>query len=305
LLLPAVQKVREAANRAKCFNNMRQLGLATHNCHDQLQKLPPGCWWFTPNGQDPGTVGGSGGDGNVVFHLLPDIEMDNMYKSTAQASGTGTIYWPYNSTAQVYLKAVKTYVCPSDPSVASDGLTDLNWGASSYAFNAQIFARCDPTAYNDPGIWSSIKSGGNLQEWFNAPTIPGSFQDGQANTIMFAEKYGRCKLLSPNIDGASLWAYSDFSQRYMPAFALYVTPGKPGAALYNDINAIGFNSKFLLQPNPYLSNCNPLRASTGHSGGMNVSLGDGSARSISSSISGQSWWHAITPSSGEVLKGDW
>ena len=88
LLLPAVQKVREAANRAKCFNNIKQLSLALHNCHDQLGKLPPACWWFTPNGASPATgSAGSGGYGSLFFHLLPYIEMDNLWKSGVYGPG--------------------------------------------------------------------------------------------------------------------------------------------------------------------------------------------------------------------------
>src|SRR5262249_33629951 len=76
LLLPAVQKVREAAARVKCANNMRQLGLASHNCNDTLGCLPPAQGWF------PGPAPASGaGWGGVFFPLLPYVEQDNLYRS--------------------------------------------------------------------------------------------------------------------------------------------------------------------------------------------------------------------------------
>jgi prepilin-type N-terminal cleavage/methylation domain-containing protein len=321
LLLPAVQKVREAANRSKCSNNMRQLGIATHNCHDQFQRLPPGVAWFTSSNMPPDT-GGSGGYGNVFFHLLPFVEMDNLYKSTQQPWGNagGTAFWPYNTSAQAYSKAVKTYVCPSDPSIASDGLTNVSYtnlpgnpagAGSSYAFNAQIFCRTNPTVYKDPGTWKQFNSGGDLADWFNAAIIPGSFQDGQSNTVMFAEKYGQCENPTKNWKGGSLWTYMHFDKPYIPAFALYVPSNKPGGNVYNYPGAIpsqsgGFEpTKFQLQPNPYLQNCNPYLASTGHSGGMNVVMGDASVRNINAAIAGTTWWYAITPNSGEVLPQDW
>ncbi len=75
LLLPAVQKAREAAFRTQCGNNMKQIGLATHNCNDTIGYLPPAQGWF------PGMVPApNAGWGGVFFHLLPFIEEENFYR---------------------------------------------------------------------------------------------------------------------------------------------------------------------------------------------------------------------------------
>src|SRR6516165_3303781 len=70
LLLPAVQKVREAAARASCQNNIKQMSLALHNCNDTFGRLPP-------------AAGNFGGAylGPLLFHLLPFIEQQNVWKS--------------------------------------------------------------------------------------------------------------------------------------------------------------------------------------------------------------------------------
>src|SRR5436189_1629051 len=72
LLVPAVQKVREAANRINCQNNLKQLGLAAHHYHDAHQHLPPAIGYYPP---------ASGAFGNYFFHLLPYVEQDNLYRS--------------------------------------------------------------------------------------------------------------------------------------------------------------------------------------------------------------------------------
>src|SRR5262245_223652 len=73
LLLPAVQKVREAAARMQCQNNLKQLGLALHNYHDANSSFPPG---GVTNGPCCGTPSGA----NWAIYLLPYIEQDNLYK---------------------------------------------------------------------------------------------------------------------------------------------------------------------------------------------------------------------------------
>jgi len=69
--------------------------------------------------------------------------------------------------------------------------------------------------------------------------------------------------------------------------------------------AAGPASKFQIQPTPFLSNCDPYRASTGHTGGMQVCLADASVRSLSDGISPNTWWWACTPMGGETLASDW
>src|SRR2546423_1019513 len=116
LLLPAVQKVREAAARMKCANNLKQIGIATHSINDALGSLPPfsapcadpsvgGCFLTSGAGIFQGTVWSGLGD------LLPYIEQDNIYK-LMQAT-------PGGYAGGQYFRVIKTYLCPSDSSNAN------------------------------------------------------------------------------------------------------------------------------------------------------------------------------------------
>jgi prepilin-type N-terminal cleavage/methylation domain-containing protein len=279
LLVPAVQKVREAAARTQCINNQKQLGLAIHNAHDTHKRFPPLLGMFpkrTPTLQWPYA--------NPMFHLLPYIEQDNLWKSSLGTDGN------YNPAAgipsqtppapllnpPIYQVRVQLYLCPSDPSITSDGnASNLpgNWKASSYGANAQVFGVVD-------GAWM-------LTDWNGAARISGSFQDGTSNTIVFAEKYGRCG------SQGSLWDRWEMDQ-WGPWFAVSF-----GAT------AIGPNSVFQVQPQPYLSNCDPNRAATPHSGAMVVTLGDASVRTVSAGILPTTWWAAVTPSQGDQPGSDW
>ena len=127
LLLPAVQKVREAANRIKCTNNLKQIGLAAHSYHDTNGHFPPGI------GYTPLAANGVWGVG--LFHLLPYLEQDNLYRGALGPvqlpTGPITLYCPINNN--VYSQPVPVFLCPSDPSVGPGGVVTVNgftWGAS-------------------------------------------------------------------------------------------------------------------------------------------------------------------------------
>jgi prepilin-type N-terminal cleavage/methylation domain-containing protein len=292
LLLPAVQKVREAAARMTCANNLKQLGLAAHNYHDANLHLPPGVGYY------PTTTNGT--FGTSWFHLLPYLEQGNLFKDSLgsvpfpQPVGPTVVFNPGNNG--VYSKSVKVFLCPSDPSVGSDGVVSVNgysFGALCYAANAQVVAPNGPQGMTH----------------FLAVT------DGTSNTILHAEKYARCTntALAPAFqDGGTAWAYSTaFLFPWQPP--PMTLPGKafqPGFAIaalaaLGAPDPVGERSKFQVRPTPYLGNCDPTRASTPHAGGIQVGLVDGSVRTLSAGMSGATWWAAVTPSGGEVLGSDW
>jgi len=167
LFLPAIFKVREAAARSQCGNNLRQVGLASHNCHDQLGKLPPLAGTFPANN----------GYGPLFFHLLPYVEQNDLYKSSLDATDNGLYVWINN----VQRGQVKTFICPQDNSQLPPHLYQDWLATASYAANAQVFA----AAANNPQ-WGDITS---LQ---GAARIPATFQDGTSNTMMYAERYQMC-----------------------------------------------------------------------------------------------------------------
>src|SRR5262245_5432564 len=186
LLLPAVQKVREAANRITCSNNLKQIGLAAHNHHDAKGHFPPGV------GYTPLATGGVWGNG--LFHLLPFLEQEPLYKSAlgpvALSSGTVTIYCPINNN--VYSQPVPVFLCPSNPSVGPGGVVTVNgisWGASCYGGNSQVFS--PNGASGDP------QGKRRLVEISNG--------DGTCNTILYAEKYARCSSNILSLEGGCFW----------------------------------------------------------------------------------------------------
>ena len=296
LLLPAVQKVREAANRIKCANNLKQLGLAAHDYHDANGHFPPGIGYYPP---------ARGAFGTYFFHLLPYVEQDNLYRDALGSvpfpppDGPTTVYYPGNNN--VYSQPVKVLLCPSDPSVGSDGVVlvdGIPFGAACYAGNALL-----ATTKNPPGPQGRIRIA--------------DITDGTSNTILHAEKYARCSTTDtavppPFRDGGTAWAYTTAvlfpwqpppmtlpGKAFQPGFCI------PALALRGAPNAIGPGSKFQVQPTPFLGNCVPYKASTAHTGGILVGLADGSVRTLAPSMSGDTWWAAVTPAGGEVLGSDW
>ena len=105
LLLPAVQKVREAAARMSCSNNLKQLGLAAHNFHDTNGALPPmmgpsGCCW-----------------GTWTIPIMPYFEQDNLFRLYQNWGGndaSGPRYSGAPNTTNVTNQRLKTFTCPSD-----------------------------------------------------------------------------------------------------------------------------------------------------------------------------------------------
>ena len=143
LLLPAVQKVREAAARSQCSNNLKQLGLATHNINDTLRGLPP---LGSPDGSTPTSVAGPGYNGGpytCLTWLLPYIEQQNVYNQLNPGVYCGG----------QYAVGIKTFICPSDPSVGSGNKSmTTNGGANGFAascYGANYYAFGNPNGSSD------------------------------------------------------------------------------------------------------------------------------------------------------------
>jgi prepilin-type N-terminal cleavage/methylation domain-containing protein len=296
LLVPAVQKVREAAARTQCSNNLRQIGIATHDCHDTYKKCPPMYGTFPS---------GNGAFGTYWYHLLPFIEQEPVYKSTfTSAFPNGYLY---ASPPDAEFDPIKIYLCPSDPSADPSGQAwSGGWAFGNYGANYQVFGNY--RAGDGPGATGYD----NMQ---GAARFPATFKDGTSQTIMFGERYGRCGDDGFGNNLGSLWGHGNWAHLWMAMYAYGSPNPAPNGTPYTYGTAepwgnippgkVGPASMFQSSPDPQETACDPARCATPHTGGMNVCLGDASVRNLAPALSPLTWWYANTPAGNEVLGGDW
>ncbi len=268
LLLPAVQKVREAAARSQAQNNLKQMALATHGYHDVNLRFPLAFvdWDSNYNPQWYDNCG------STHYFILPYVEQDNLAKV-----GPPYYFW------QVYQnRSVKTYMNPSDAADRENGL----FNDSGYGI------------YGVTGFASNFQSLGHfMNDSDQKLSKMATMTDGTSNTIMFAEKATTC--VGPQITGESvgpyynIWAYGRTAWKpWNPVFGYQIT----GPASKFQVNPVTSG------PN---ANCDPRLASSPRSAGILVALGDGSGRLVSAGVTPETWWAACTPNGEEVLGGDW
>jgi prepilin-type N-terminal cleavage/methylation domain-containing protein len=335
LLLPAVQKVREAAARSKCQNNLKQIALACHNAHDALGRLPP----------QGGTYGGAS-YGPLFFHILPYIDQKNLWSdaawydpgvgggtTTPTASVSAGSIWPlWESTVgpgaaglpNGFLKQtrVPNYQCPTDPTIGmsklgsgtTPPLTGNDWGDgdASYAGNFRVFGDHLTTLGPSKDVQASPDTVAidPIWLWDAKATLGASFPDGTANTIMFAEKYSRCDGtagINPAGIGGVWWMRGVFSSNSgtadsnddsFPGDRLSTVFGG-GKGRDGTVWPQGQASFFQVQPAlPLLTSgsCDRGLASTSHSL-MQVAMSDGAVRAISPNLTKTTWAALLTPKS--------
>lgn len=289
LLLPAVQKVREAAARMSSQNNLKQIGIAIHACHDTHGKLPMthGCFPRDANG-----VAWSGYTpsrfGTQQYFLLPYMEQDAVFKTTTDNS--------YNSPV-----VIKTFIAPSDPSAPADGKTWGGRGATSYAANWYAFG----------GGWGEDwQVGGKAR-------IPATFPDGTSTTIAYAERYSICGQ-NGTTTGTSytevIWGEDGqnsgpvaqiYNQNvfFVPAFWSGVQAPTDNLSIFDRITH-GLATP-VFQTKPDQNTCDPKRLQALAAGGINVLLMDGSVRNVNGNITQATWARAVVPNDSLVLGSDW
>jgi len=285
LLLPAVQAARESARRTSCTNNLKQMGIGTHNAQDAFKVMPQFGYPWPKNSIQLR-------QSSTFWSILPYIEQLNMFDRLTPLS-TSSAY--YNNLAQGKV-TVPCYICPSDPSgINSDGVgSPSNWNLNSYNVNGQVFC-----TGNYPSTATMI--------------------DGTSNTVMYFEHLALCR--NPNggnsaTDGRSVWPAVNLPPGDPICFwpnestSAAVPQGFPGFAIQYPTSQIpdpnnGNKPAWLTpQATPTLGatgTCNPLTGNSGHPGTILVGLGDGSVRGVSATINLTIWNAILTQNGGESV----
>jgi prepilin-type N-terminal cleavage/methylation domain-containing protein/prepilin-type processing-associated H-X9-DG protein len=307
LLLPAVQKVREAAARMKCQNNLKQLGLAMHGYHDANQRFPFGRKRDVYNAY------------TWSLYILPHHEQDNKFKGypgLADSDVSTNQTEPTVATSVALHAVVSTWRCPTDSTGAEVGEAGGGWARArgNYAacVGASNYYGAVPTGMTaftpfGPGIFA-VNAGQNVQA---TPTgvrkvAMTGITDGTSNTIMLAER------LSATVAG---WGGNPGD----------ITLGNIGAGLFSTVNPPNTTVADNLRGNsdgdgnacPNFNNRDPAykppcqatgnqaashaAAFSKHSGGVNIGMADGSVRFIRDSINITNWRAMGTMANGEVI----
>jgi prepilin-type N-terminal cleavage/methylation domain-containing protein/prepilin-type processing-associated H-X9-DG protein len=298
LLLPAVQKVREAAARMTCQNNLKQLGLAFHNFHDVNQVLPPA----RLTGPAPKFGVTTNADHGFGVFVLPYVEQDNLYRMynfNEDSRATPANGYPNTKNHLVVSTRLKVMECPSTPqqksmfNASASGHTNFTFAPGDYGPLSGVRPALQPAFIDTPG--GDFRG---LIDIFPALYSLTQVPDGTSNTIMLAEDAGRPLVYrAGKLDPvASAEPYSGSG------------PFANGAGWANPLNqwAIdGFDFTGTVRGGGCFLNCiNDDETYSFHTGGCNFLFGDGSVRFIRSSISTFAMSALVTRAGGEVRSGE-
>jgi len=309
LLLPAVQKVREAAARMSCSNNLKQLGLAAHNYHDTAGKFPYGVLRDqTSSNPSPGFPHPARASGQtsgftrhaLMYALLPYIEQQNLYTrwndTNFDANHLDPVTGVVDGPQAFFKQPVKTLVCPSNANAGSS-FSEPTSGTPGIYFLTSYYGSAGTRGYprwatdGRPGLFA-FQDGVFNQNKQNKMT---DISDGTTNTLMFGERH----YFDPIFDTSPVaddrikdWGWVWFGAQGDAFLGANVAINFKLPANFDSLGAAQQQLLFDDRINAYGS---------GHTGGANFTLADGSVRFISDSISPVTLLALGTRAGGEVI----
>jgi prepilin-type N-terminal cleavage/methylation domain-containing protein/prepilin-type processing-associated H-X9-DG protein len=307
LLLPAVQAAREAARRAQCINNLKQIGVALHNYHDVNGSFPIGIIWYQ---QPTDPLACAIPKGRSLFSaILPQMELQTVYNainltfadgSSSSAPEYGVVPGLVQSTA--LLTRINSYVCPSESGeqrpyqIPTQSSNPYSW--SSYAGVGGTY-NCISWWYGCP---NPIEPNGMFAYGFNYKMS--DITDGSSNTLFVGET---SRFRNDPDQVFNTWTYC----QWYGSGLLGGTASRPmGYALcYPRINAnpvadIGSSGPWTDYQNPIYWNMGQWGFRSMHPGGANFLFGDGSVKFLKQSINPITYQGLSTRNMGEVIGAD-
>ncbi len=311
LLLPAVQKVREAAARAKCQNNLKQIGIALHNYEGVNGRFPPA-------GVYP-TAATASDAWSPHTRILPYIEQANTYLQVDFTLAG-------NVQDAVTRQRIPIYVCPSEvkdemkPATSASGPGSINRWPTTYAANVGTWMVWNPnTGQGGDGAipYTSTQNGG---------TKFADYTDGMSNTIGFAEVKAYTWVLKSNASLAATTAIPNPTAADVLTLGGTLGSTPSGHTGWTEAQTFHIGVTFVLQPNTPVMFTGPngpvdvdqLSSNDGssatrisfdavtsrsyHTGLVNVLLMDGSVRSVRSAVDAAAWRAAGSRAGGESLQ---
>jgi prepilin-type N-terminal cleavage/methylation domain-containing protein/prepilin-type processing-associated H-X9-DG protein len=316
LLLPAVQKIREAANRMKCSNNMKQIGLGLHNYNDVNGQLPPAVIATIPTLLATPTVAMQGSAAqldmigpNWMILLLPFIEQDNLfnlYSTSIQnyRQGINDQNW-----RNIRNQRIPIYVCPSDPFAATpfsntNVVSTTGWFRGSYGANSgpgtpDNEANGNSPTYGVAGGLGNYTAGGVMCINFGDSIAQLSVEDGTSNTVIV--NHLRAGPTASDVRG--VWALGLVGASHTGGNAIgdCYTPNDTGCCS-DDVR--GCTDRPDIAMGCWNGNFGQGQARAAHPSGVNALMGDGSVRFVRSTIDARTWFWMISRNDGQTLSGN-
>jgi type II secretory pathway pseudopilin PulG len=324
LLLPAVQKVRDAAARTSCQNNLKQIGLALHNYHDTNGLFPPGKSTSYP-GINPMARW------SPLAYILPFVEQENIARqldftqppdmADMLFDNVGCRPWQNPSGANTVCRfQVKTYLCPADP------VSDLTLGANGVTYPGNSYwgnmgtntFMCDEGLGNHSTVAPTARADGIF--YYNSRVKIADITDGLSNTAMYSEhlrsggQYSKLASMFLISNTTTLDDTHNACQSLNPEAAITICEGtgmcwalgETCCSLYNHVSTPnGITCGGIPFPGSMVNMAMDVPPSANHLGGVNCALCDGSTRFVSSRIDLTTWRSLGTRSGGETIGSDW